>query len=177
MTINERTVQNWLWRYHKSGSELVMPNYTPGNWWECDVIVVTKSLMWHEYEIKLTKHDFHEDTKKARVKWRPHLNSDGVTQFGPVTETTKHLQLAGASTAGPNCFWFVMPRDLVPLCEIPLWAGVKWIVPRGKWLAFEVARKAPRLHSQPVERKVIEHARSVCYWRYWNERSKAQVSA
>lgn len=172
MTVNERIIQNWLWRYHRNSSELVMPSYTPKGWWECDLMVVTKSLMWHEYEIKLSRKDFYKDQNKGRRRLKKFIDDHGVMQFGPVTETTKHLLIAGASRSGPNCFWFVMPRDLVPLDEVPSWAGVKILVPRGRWLAFDVVRKAPRIHTQPVSQEIVDHARSVCYWRYWHERGK-----
>jgi outer membrane autotransporter protein len=42
-----------------------MPNYTPKNWFECDVMAVTKAGYLEEYEIKLSASDFKADSKKC----------------------------------------------------------------------------------------------------------------
>ena len=43
-----------IWQETRPNAQLVIPRYTPWNWHECDVLVVMKSGLWHEFEIKLS---------------------------------------------------------------------------------------------------------------------------
>ena len=61
--LSERLIQKKL--YHRLfGNRLVLPNFTPNGWFECDIWVLTKSGYGREYEIKLTVSDFKADAKK-----------------------------------------------------------------------------------------------------------------
>lgn len=159
---------------------MMMPNYTPANWWECDVFALTKAKYMVEFEVKLSRADFFADKRKAKDTWRRPRSRHGVSSL-------KHKRLAAGDKYGPTRFYFVVRKGMVEPEEVPNWAGLwtvhdpsepkngvvkKFYVPACYRLRLEEVRKAPRLHNNKVTPAVLEHAGSVCYYRYWNERMK-----
>jgi hypothetical protein len=159
--VNARLIQARL-MFDGYRRHMELPNYTPLRWFECDIFEVTAAGYFREYEIKLTRSDFKADARKERRHWW-----DAV---GPVLP--KHGRLAIGDTEGPSQFWFVTPEGLVTESEIPRWAG--WIVVSKNEhtsnpvfdLRYKALKRAPRLHNQKCNPKVVEHAKSVCYYRY-----------
>lgn len=143
---------------HRANDVFMLPRYTPAHWWECDVIEITASAYFREYEIKVSRQDFFDDAKKRmRI---PFWERKGTTDH----YRYKHDLLARGHPRGPCQFWFVTPVDLVTLADIPSWAG--WQVwETGWWMPKEV-KPAPRLHNNKVDVKFIEAAKGVCYGRY-----------
>lgn len=179
--MNELAIQNALWRELQTSCSLVMPNYTPARWWENDLFAVTKSGYWIEHEIKLTLSDFKADAGKAKD-----------VRVGPLwwrdpKQERKHDLLAEKSERGPNRFFYVVPEALADQIELPPWAGLKVIhrcdLPEhedkhkpahGK--VFTTTRvRAPLLHKGKINSDIAEHARGVCYWRFWNLRRDAET--
>lgn len=138
---------------------LVLPNYTPAGWWECDVFELTDAGYFREYEVKLTRSDFKADQRKSRREWRTN-----TTRF-------KHDLLAQGDPRGPNRFWYVAPKGMLRPEDLPLWAGLIEVIDKGEekhWLrrfGLLPTRAAPKIHDHRVESNVWKHAREVCYWR------------
>ena len=113
--MNARQIQQRiiLERYSRS---FVLPNYTPTDWWECDVFEITDAGYFIEYEIKLTKGDYQADALKDKVHpwW---------SKVGGVARN-KHADLAAADVRGPSRFYFVCPDSLLTVDQIPPWAGL-----------------------------------------------------
>lgn len=130
----------------------MMPNYTPSQWWECDIFAVTKAGYFVEYEIKRTVADFRADAKKG-CGFR---------------SRSKHAHLEAHEKNGPSRFWYVTPKGLVAPSHVPLWAGVLYISPTRWGHAVEVARNAPRLHWHKCNPAIIEHAYQRAHWRFWD---------
>lgn len=159
-------IQSAIFEKFGHQSLLVVPNYTPHRWFECDVLRVTKAGYAEEFEIKLSVADFKADAKKGpderekafRATWRPE-EFDG---------RTKHERLAAGDPFGPSRFWFAVPDTLAGKIEIPAWAGLMVFRSYGTRALGSVAIKAPRLHRSFCPTKVTDHARTVFYWRYWN---------
>lgn len=155
-------VINRLWFEFKSGSMLLVPNYTPRDWFECDLFRVTKAGYGVEYEVKLSVRDFRDDARKADAAGR------------------KHEQLAGFVASGPSRFWYVVPAGIADDVRdnLPAFAGLMTFGrnPRGL-VIFQSAAEAPILHRERVPGKVLDHARSVFYWRYWQLRHRQQRAA
>ena len=139
--MREKLVQNRLFWQFNSASEVLVPNYAPGGWWENDVFRLTKAGFWHEYEIKTSMADFRKDFKKIAN----HMVTE-VTDGHKITEwDDKHMLLARhqdpsgfvqptrreelpenhwrrkyahtyhdhrSIPQGPNHFWFVIPKGL-----------------------------------------------------------------
>ncbi len=156
--MTEKIIQNILWRHLSSkGHTLICPNYTPAKWWECDMFSVTKSGYVVEHEIKISKADFKNDTKKSQ-------NTNVKTEI-----RNKHIQLASSDPDGPNRFFYVVPEDLIKKDEVPTWAGLMYV---NKYGSVYVEKDAPKLHKTKLDEKVKDHVTGVFYWRFWNERNR-----
>lgn len=173
--MTEREIQNEFARDRMRWA-LLLPNYTPGDWYECDLFAVTKAGYLVEHEIKLTVADFKADEKKGRTARRyakPGLHN-------PIIES-KHARLAERDTEGPSRFNYIVPKDLVKVEHVPEWAGLIYAerleaTPYYRsHIRFVEQKKAPRLHKEKVPEATIEHAKGVCYFRYWTERVRGSA--
>lgn len=158
--MGERIIQRRLYWDFYGASSIVMPNFTPPRWYECDFFRVTRAGFFYEYEIKLSRSDFLADRKKHDAKfsrngWPPHRWSE-----------PKYLALGAGDTDGPVCFHYVVPESLTTkiISDLPEWAGL--IEMRR---SLRVVKKAPRLHSKKVSPSYIRYARHVSVSRYWDK--------
>lgn len=141
----------------------VMANYTPGRWWECDVMEVTKSNLMVEYEVKVSRGDYFADAQKERnvLDW-----SQGYPWRTSAMER-KHDMLAARHVGGPSRFYFVVPAGLVKLEEVPEWAGLIEAHSRertGRTYIHEI-KKAPRLHKEKFPQAALDAAWKTSYYR------------
>jgi hypothetical protein len=139
----------------------VLPNYYPGEWWECDVFEITKAGYFREYEVKVSRGDFFADARKTREVF-----PRGWGQ--PSTFENKHELLSQRSLRGPSQFWFCTPPGLLAVEEVPEWAGLIEVKDHGegsrpRFWPREI-KKAPRLHTVKIGDRA-GHARGICYWR------------
>lgn len=164
--VTSKTVTNSLFWALRSASDLIIPRYTPRNWWECDVWRLTKSQYVDEFEIKLSVSDFKADAEKEK-SWAPQWQED-VMRFQPRPPRNKHEILA-TTEEGPNRFWFVVPESLLEKIEVPAWAGVMIFSGSGHpW----IKRQAPKRHTRKWDgnrAKLLE----TFYHRYCNHEFKA----
>lgn len=141
---------------HRHRVGFCLPEYCPKGWWPCDVWEVTKANYSVEYEVKVTKADFLNDSKKQTKNWR----TKDITY--------KHDLLEKGDPRGPSRFYYVVPKGLIPLDLVPKWAGLieitdAWV--RG--FGCEItAKNAPQLHRVKVDEKIIAHAKTIPYWRF-----------
>lgn len=152
-------------RYRRS---FTLGNYSPARWWECDVFEITSAGFFYEYEIKMTRGDFWADASKIK-------NTNGRFDGNKWVwdKINKHEQLKTRHISGPSRFWFVTPFELVTVDEIPRWAGLiyaKMTELKPEWQTLystrlTLVKSAPRLHLQKCDPKVVEHSKTVCYWR------------
>lgn len=131
-----------------------LPSYTPSRWFECDVVRFTKPGYMQEFEIKVTKADFWNDANKHRM-----VKALGSQMF------LKHQLLAMGWHEGPSVFYYCIPEGLIPIEDVPSWAGLIEVASRNGRLYERIARRAPKLHTKKADPKIIDHARSVCYYR------------
>lgn len=143
----ERKIQRCLYWRHRSSALCILPNWTPSEWYECDLFVLTGSMFSIEYEIKLTVSDFKADFKK----------------------TSKHAHLARPDTFmnRPTRFFYATPEGLVGESEIPPYAGLVYITSDG---VERIIRRAPRLRDKPHPEDVLKAMRRTSCYRFWNER-------
>lgn len=140
-----------------------LPTYAPKGWWECDVFEVTKAGYWHEFEVKLSRADFLADArKKQRDRWK-YVGGEKVDLPGPV----KHELLAAKSTKGPSRFTFVVPAGLIPLADVPEWAGLFEAERVGSArVAIRCVKTAPRLHTEKFGDGRLRDAEGTSYYRF-----------
>ncbi len=108
--MTERDIQNALydWRVRTAPFPIVVPNIYLWRW-ESDLIYLSRSFYATEYEIKLTHSDFLADRKKV----------------------IKHDCLAGKYREdGPSEFFYVCPRGVIVVDELPPYAGLMYIEKR-----------------------------------------------
>lgn len=158
--MNSRQITNALWWSYRGSSDLLIPRYTPANWWECDVWRLRKSGFVDEFEIKTSLADFRNDLRKVKSGV---LFDEVQRRFVAQPEVRKHELLKGESR-GPNRFWFVVPRELASKIEVPEYAGL--IVCSNSSTGVE--KDAPNRHGRKWEgdRMVIMQT---FYWRFWSQ--------
>ncbi len=170
--MNETAIQNALWsKLQQKGHSLVVPNYTPAKWWECDVFSLTKAGMMVEHEIKLTVADFKADAQKLQKRFI--RTPGGKWHEGQEVINKKRERLALADPNGPTRFFYVVPEGLLKAEDVPVWAGLL----TASYDQYKIVRlcqekEAPKLHTQPCAESVAKHALGVMYWRYWHLRTR-----
>lgn len=149
-------------RYRRS---FVLPNYTPLNWFECDVFEITKAGYFVEYEIKVSVEDFKADAEKRRSsRWR-YVQGQVVS---PSTDK-KHDLISSASDACPSRFFYCAPEGVLDKSDIPPWAGLLEFWDEKRQIPFcKSVINAPTIHRRKPDAKILEHARSVVYYRMHN---------
>lgn len=139
---------------------------------ECDLFALRGSGFYDEIEIKVTKSDFKNDSKKS-VKI---LNENSSSWRDRYIDTPKHEALEVGDPSMANYYWYAIPVGLVDHSEIPAWAGIIEVsvecdkngdVLLERCYAREV-RMPKRLHStkMPLEEQ-LKQVRKLGY-RYWN---------
>jgi len=148
--MTEQQVQDTLYKsWVPTSHVMTIPNCKAlGIKGEADLISVTKSLFVHEIEIKITKRDFLADFKN---------------------KTRKHRLIQEAHDSEPksynipaNYFWFATPFDINP----PEYAGHIQVNENG----VEIIKKAPRIHNQKANERVLRYIARGINLRYWNTR-------
>ena len=118
MKITERDIQQKIYNKYGPPSMLMIPNFAPGRWWECDIFRVLKSGYTWEYEIKLSKQDFMADFKKLKQ----------IIDQGKSQVINKHDLLKNKTDKGPNRFSFVFgSKELLDSVEVPDYAGIMFL--------------------------------------------------
>lgn len=134
---------------------IAFPNYTPLKWWECDVFELTKAGYFREYEIKTSRSDFFNDSRKCKPRWHT----------GHQLALNKHEQIAGADINGPSRFFFVAP-DIIDLSEIPEWAGFIQVSRPFEHLRLELIKKAPCIHAEKFHATGKDDLMRTAYFRF-----------
>lgn len=146
----------WIFCRPRVGRSLVLPRFTPPGWYECDVCEVTDAGYLREYEIKLSRRDFWADSYKGMAPGR----------------LSKHEKLRMRADVGPSQFWFIIPVGLVPVDQVPDFAGVytvQWNSTSPWKSTFLEKRPAPRLHSHKVDARMRQRMIGTAYWRFHSQ--------
>lgn len=123
-------MNRYLMNYLKGGYDVILPNFFFG-WNECDVFRINQKNFVYEYEIKISRQDFFNDTKKQ--------TRDGL----------KYDMLKGAiGDYCPNRFFYVVPADLISVTEIPKFAGLIYF--KKTFNSFCIIKAAPLLHKREI---------------------------
>lgn len=123
------TEERMLERLHNfcSNPHYVLKNlYVFG--WESDLLFLSKSGIWTEIEIKVSRSDFLADLRN---------------------KTEKHDVLKDAKNRmRPNRFFYAVPEGLVQPEEVPEYAGLIWVT---EWFSVQTVKKiAPQLHRHKI---------------------------
>lgn len=108
-------------------------NFNRCGYQEADVFMINKSnMLVTEIEVKISIADFKADFKK----------------------TFKHYKMSNYNDTRvcPSFFFYACPEGLIPLDQIPPYAGLIYIKAGG---TIEYQKKAPKIHKKPVDEKVL----------------------
>lgn len=91
--------------------------------WESDYLAITRSGIAYECEIKISKQDFINDSKKHN----------------------KHLIISeGRLPEGrPNYFYYAVPEGLIGVEDVPEYAGLIYVMPYG----IQIVKEAKKVHN------------------------------
>ena len=127
--------------------------------WESDKLIQTRSGLFYEFEIKVSRSDFKNDFKHKEDK---HVILEGKEEFlpsyGKILDENKHIwekYYRVADKKKPNYFYYAVPEGLIDKTEVPEYAGLVYVLPAGETRTrdgglcdgFYVVKKAPKLHN------------------------------
>lgn len=168
--MGEKEIQDLIWcRFSRDGNVLMIP-CTGVLGWEADMLIVTRALLTHEMEIKVSHADFLRDAKKDKM-----VNQ--YNRFIAGEKSYKHQGKRGwreweINVLTPaNYFWYVCPKDVIAATEVPPWAGL--IFAEGE--TFRVQKRPKRLHGQKISTKNLEALCRTMNYRYWSMRLGSPV--
>lgn len=166
MTPQSKMIQAYLLLNLKG--ERIMQNYTPREWWECDVFQLTKAGYFNEFEIKVSLSDLRNDCKKEHKIWGVNFVDKSNPQFVVNRVRNKHVCLREKDLKGPSMYWYVTPVGLVTPDEIPDWAGLMEVGYRfpGGPIIHTVVKSAPRLHREKFSDNRMNAVNQSAYGRY-----------
>jgi len=146
MRPDENLIQILLQRHlrEKANGSFFMPNFH-FLWHEADLIYLTKSGYSTEFEIKISRSDFFNDKKKT---------------CGKISKA-EYLR----SGKGCNYFYYVVPKGLIKLSEVPEYAGLIEIDFTRSYNHIDYVKLSPKLKKEKTEwikEKIFEKA----YYRY-----------
>lgn len=164
--------------------------------WESDMLSVAKSGLIYEFEVKTSRSDFRADFKKtekhkilasyATNKLSTHKGSMMAEYHGPddhaveieqygrmekmwYPHTTIHIKQLDGPLVAPNYFFYVCPVGVIPIDEVPKYAGLIMIGEN-----FTICRPAPRLHK--VKHNFQGAFLDKYFWKYRNLAVQYDVS-
>lgn len=112
---------------------------------ECDVFGVTKSMITHEFEIKISRSDFIADAKK-QVRFK-----QGCTYSDWVLKSDAYR----SGIMPTNHFWYIAPAGLISMSEIPDYAGFAEVLTSGMISVKKYAPKTKREKMPEIE--IVKH--------------------
>jgi len=141
---------------------LIMPNFTPRRWQECDMFSLTAALYYHEIEVKVSRGDFRADFRDKRYK---HMT---------LAETFPSRSLKSP----PRTFMYACPAGLLSVADMPEYAGlihVRRYIRDYCATRYEVRieKKAPVIRgAEKLSSEQVFQISSHLWYRYANEWKK-----
>jgi len=162
--MTEKQIQDEIWS-RLPFRNFTISNFSPNNWWECDLCTISKSGYLTEYEIKMSKADFRSDFKKKCMGW-------GFTGIrGGINGKYKH-ELLSERNCVPKHFYFVIPEEIEESLDIPEYAGLITFGDRGNYIHLNTKKLAPKLSKSKACEGTITRMQCSLSDKYWRGRYK-----
>ena len=155
----EHFTEQFVKQHRKVCGILIFHNIFVGKW-EADLLEVTRSRLTYEYEVKVSRCDFHKDKKKS--------DKYGKNKFDVVT--------SGQRT---NYFYYIVPKSLIKPDEVPDFAGLIYAyegsvqcysLEKGRYavkrIFFEVVKPAQKVSDMKADDNFIRKLDLSMYYRY-----------
>lgn len=154
----EEYIQKKLDRFFAEGTKKYVIENLYVFSWESDKLIETRSGLFYEFEIKVSKSDFKNDFKNKKDK---HCILEGVEEYVPSYKKNDYPDdsygkyFKTEKYKKPNYFYYAVPEGLVTVEDLPPYAGLIYVVPDnniGKddkfyWDGFYIVKQAPKIHS------------------------------
>lgn len=159
--ITEWMVQESLYRnLNEKKHRLIVPNCKALGY-EADVLSLTRAGYITEFEIKLSRSDFLNESRCRSKKCKFQLY-----------ESAQNISISAYSAMFcPNFFYYVCPKEIIKPDQVPDFAGLLWIVDL-KTAFFRVILEAPRLHGYKLAEPKIEWMIRSMQAKFWKDRKK-----
>lgn len=145
------------------GRTLILPNFTPYRWHECDLFSLTHALYFHEIEVKISKSDFYADRNK-RIK---HDALNGGKRYGEYYQKGM-----------PRTFCYACPAEMLKISVIPEYAGLLWISRNKQHYDISVIRKPPMLLGQKMTTEQVFKITNTLWWKFartWKQMAEEKI--
>ena len=174
MKLTEGTIARALWM--KFGRQAYAAPNIHFFAFESDLLILRKSGLITEYEIKLTKSDFKADfKKKARIRFKK-TRERAHAKHGLGNMMTRHEYLE--ARLGANRFYYVIPEELLPEISVPHWAGLITCRPSRSmdhcWI--DQRKPAKLIHSTSFPDSAKSKILLSTYYRYWQNYAIKDIS-
>jgi hypothetical protein len=151
----------------KKRHEISVPNITTcHDFWEADLLSMTKSYLLHEFEIKTTRSDWVKEKRSIENK------SDDGCKLRRAYALSKQLNEKMDLGIAPNYFWLCAPSNVVREEEIPDYAGLIEVYDFRKKTRIRVIKDAPRLHDGKASDKIMYNMMRSLNFKFWNSKRK-----
>lgn len=136
--------------------------------WESDYLAITKSNYVYEVEIKISHADFLNDFKHKEDK---HLILEGkyTPKFPPYIKKHPYYNI---NENRPNYFYYAVPNGLIPVEEVPEYAGLIYV---NESRRCDIVKVAPKLVKEPTNIDKLNLTNKF-YYSYINWRDKYESS-
>jgi hypothetical protein len=162
--LTERDIQEYVRRYASAHHHpCIIPNIFMYKW-ECDMLSVTRSGYTHEFEIKTSYADFKNDFDKT---YKHQVLKNGYVEVHNYNNTIDKIK-----KRRPNYFWYVCPSDIIPISELPEYAGLRYIVnlEDTDTRYSKLIKKPPLLHHDKINNEELMHITQSFTNRYFGEK-------
>lgn len=165
MNLTEQITQALVSKLSYKGSLILRNVYVHPSPWECDVLHVTKTLCWTEYEIKVSVEDFKADFRKC-------VNSWSSKKAGLDSRLRKHVVYregrhhAWPNTPVPKRFFFVTPKGLISPSDVPDPCGLLEVeIEKNGYARWKVTKNPKQIkHHLPITHgQLFELAKKATY--------------
>lgn len=170
---SEIEIQLALFRWLESrGRTLILPNFTPYRWHECDLFSLTRALYFHEIEVKISRTDFLVDFKKEEkhqaLAQRP-LTEEEREWYDGVGHYHTFLD------ASPRTFCYACPENLLYPKDIPGYAGLLYV---GCDYGITIIKKPPMLPGQKMTVEQVFKITNNLWWKFartWKQVAEEKI--
>ena len=151
---SEHLIQRAIISNFRNGCRFMVPNLQ-NRYGEMDMLIVRRSGYAEEFEVKISTSDFRADAKKElkHLAYRQEYEDDNLFKANAL----QTIRL-------PNRFSYIAPPGIIPLDEVPEYAGLYEVThTAGRWWDIKAVKSPPLLHKQKLE--WIEQIAVSCHWR------------
>ena len=165
--------------------DIFVPNCYTSHDNEADLLALRRSRLCDEFEVKISRSDFMHDRKKV-VNVRDHVFDprNGVMEWSEWQKVCEGIPKSKLKTIPApwqkfkhdalrdgdmitNYFWYVTPKDLVSIDELPDFAGLIHINEFGE---LNIVRKPKKLHVGKVDDVTAYNIIRKLAFRFWDYR-------